>query len=65
MIAFLVFYFGTGLVMTVVSWRSIDTTFNSFIDKMIMSVICLLVAPVWGVVKCGDSLVKALKPKVD
>lgn len=62
MTAFLIFYFGTGFFMTLISWKSIDTTFNSFIDKMIMSIICLTIAPVWGVVKCGDSLVKAIKP---
>lgn len=62
MTAFLVFYFGSGLIMTLISWKSIDSTFNSAMDKVIMSVICLLVAPIWGVVKCGDTLVKAIKP---
>lgn len=65
MTGFLVLYFGAGLFMTAISWKAIDTHFNSFIDKLIMSFICLLVAPIWGVVKCGDTLVKAVKPKVD
>lgn len=61
MTAFLFFYFGSGLIMTLISWKSIDTTFNSAMDKLIMSIICLFVAPIWGVVKCGDTLVKAMK----